>query len=198
MLTVVDQWRGASPALYSRLSLSDLDALAALDCVIATLELRTSIARDHGTEKLSLVRDAGAHGRGVKLYFTRLRKPTDNSRIESFNGCLREERLNPKQTFALDCARGKLEASLRDCREHRPDSCRGYLTPYPASGAAVLTNRRCSRIAVSPNGRDVIDSRLRIRAGISCVHQPDRALATGVTDSERSSRCVKRSICRRA
>lgn len=53
-----------------------------------------TIRGDHGTGFTSKALDQWAYVNGVELDFTRPGKPTDNAFIESFNGRVRQERLN--------------------------------------------------------------------------------------------------------
>lgn len=56
--------------------------------------LPKTIRVDHGSEFTSNVFDQWAYKNGVEIDFTRSRKPTDNTFIESFNGRVRQECLN--------------------------------------------------------------------------------------------------------
>ena len=65
---------------------------------------------DNGSEFISKVMDKWAYERGVELDFSRPGKPTDNARVESFNGRLRQECLNVSQyerQAELDAAAAK-------------------------------------------------------------------------------------------
>ncbi len=54
--------------------------------------------------------DKWTYERGVELDFSRPGKPTDNAKIESFSGRLRQECLNMHWFLSLDDARIKIEA----------------------------------------------------------------------------------------
>ena len=79
----------------------------------------STIKTDNGSEFISKVMDKWAYERGVELDFSRPGKPTDNARVESFNGRLRQECLNANWFLSLDDAKAKIE-SLADLlqREH--------------------------------------------------------------------------------
>lgn len=51
---------------------------------------------------------ACTNGRGVELDFSRPGRPTDNARVESFNGRLRQECLNAHLLLSLDDAKAKV------------------------------------------------------------------------------------------
>ncbi len=63
---------------------------------------------DNGTEFTSKAMDLWAHLKGVKLDFSRPRKPTDNAFIEPFNGRLRAECLNENWFLLLADAKDKI------------------------------------------------------------------------------------------
>ena len=67
------------------------------------------VSVDQGTEFALRDLDLWAYQRGVTLDFSRLRKPTDNSFIEAFNGRLRAECFNPHWFLSLADAREKVE-----------------------------------------------------------------------------------------
>jgi putative transposase len=129
VLTVVDQWSRESPMLEAGFSLRGTDVAAALDRVLAAGATPRSITVDHGTEFTSRALEDWAYARGVALDFTRPGKPTDNGRIESSNGRLRDEFLNTHQFASLADVRARLEAWRVDYNEHRPHSALGHLTP---------------------------------------------------------------------
>src|ERR1041385_5514082 len=87
--------------------------------------------------------DAWAHRHGVKLEFSRPGKPTDNAFIESFNGRLRQECLNPNWFFFLADARETIE-NWRQTATNIDQRIRGRLATNP--------NRSKSRIFNSRNG----------------------------------------------
>ena len=67
--------------------------------------------------------------RDLVLDFSRPRKPTDNSYIESFNGKFRAECLNAHWFMTLDDARAKMEDWLREYDEFRPHGAIGNKVP---------------------------------------------------------------------
>ena len=73
----------------------------------------------------------------LALDFSRLGKPTDNAFVESFNGRLRDECLNPHWFLSLEDARAKIDAWRRDYNESRPHTSLGGLTPIEYAAAAA-------------------------------------------------------------
>lgn len=87
------------------------------------------IQADNGPEFILLALDKWAYEQGVTLDSSRPGKPTDNAFIESFNGSLRDERLNTRWFMSLPDARQKLENWGQDYNNFRPHSALGDTTP---------------------------------------------------------------------
>lgn len=83
VLTVVDQWSRLSPLLSPAMSIRGQDVAAALDRVAGHTTLPRSITVDDGAECPSRALEDWTWRHGVRLDFTRPRKPTDNGKIES-------------------------------------------------------------------------------------------------------------------
>jgi hypothetical protein len=56
--------------------------------------IHSRIQSDNGLELISMSLEKQAYDHGVRMYFSRPGKPTDNPFIESFHGSLRDECLN--------------------------------------------------------------------------------------------------------
>ncbi len=65
----------------------------------------------------------------MRLDFIRPGKPVENAFIESFNGRLRDERLNMHQFASLIEAQTIIETWRLDYNQRRPHSWLGHLTP---------------------------------------------------------------------
>ena len=68
------------------------------------------------------VMDKWAYERGIELDFSRPGKPTDNAKVESFNGRLRQECLNAHWFLSLEDARRKIDDWRQYYNEVRPHS----------------------------------------------------------------------------
>ena len=90
-LTVVDNYTRESLAIDVGQSLKGEDVVATLTRITSTRGLPATIKVDNGSEFISKAMDKWAYERGVELDFSRPGKPTDNAKIESFNGQLRRE-----------------------------------------------------------------------------------------------------------
>jgi len=74
-------------------------------------------------------------------------KPTQNGRVESFNGRLREECLNLSWFQNLFDARRKIAAWRKEYNEERPHSSLGYKTPkeFAEAQTAGFYTQLCER-----------------------------------------------------
>ena len=70
-----------------------------------------------------------AYEHGVELDFSRPGTPTDNAKVESFNGRFRQECLNEHWFLSLDDARSKIADWRRYYNESRPHSALQWATP---------------------------------------------------------------------
>jgi putative transposase len=137
-LTVVDNYTRESLAIDVGQSLKGEDVVSTLNRIAAERGLPATIKVDNGSEFISKVMDKWAYERGIELDFSRPGKPTDNAKVESFNGRLRQECLNAHWFLSLDDAKGKIEdwrqyyapkeVPLGD-NEIRPHSALQWATP---------------------------------------------------------------------
>jgi putative transposase len=137
MLTVVDCYTRECLAIDVGQSLKGEDVVMSLQRICAERGLPCTIKTDNGSEFISKAMDQWAYERGVELDFSRPGKPTDNARVESFNGRLRQECLNAHWFLSLDDAKAKIGAWKRYYNESRPHSSLQWDTPAEFA-------RRCS------------------------------------------------------
>lgn len=142
MLTVVDCYTRECLAIDVGQSLKGDDVVDSLNRITAQRGLPKTIKTDNGSEFISKVMDKWAYERGVELDFSRPSKPTDNARVESFNGRLRQECLNAHWFLSLDDAKAKIAAWRIDYNEARPHSALVWQTPAEFA-------RRCGLQAAS-------------------------------------------------
>jgi putative transposase len=128
-LTVVDNYTRESLAIDVGQSLKGDDVVNTLNRIAAQRGLPATIKVDNGSEFISRVMDKWAYERGIELDFSRPGKPTDNAKVESFNGCLRQECLNEHWFLSLEDAKVKIEAWRRYYNETRPHSALQWATP---------------------------------------------------------------------
>jgi hypothetical protein len=83
-------------------------------------------------------------------------KPTQNARVESFHGRLREECLNVSWFQNLFDAKRKIAAWRTEYNEERPHSSLGYLTPreYAAGETMSYGKDACQKTASLENATE--------------------------------------------
>ena len=106
------------------------DVVRVLEQVTAERGKPRSIRVDNSPEFISRSLDLWAYFNGVKLDFSRPGKPTDNAVIESFNGRLRDERLNQHWFLSLDEAKRLTAAWREDYNRVRPHASLRHRTPF--------------------------------------------------------------------
>lgn len=95
------------------------------------------IVSDNGTELTSLVILRGRRNRLLEWHYIAPGKPQQNGYVESFNGRLRDGRLNTHWFLSLEDTRAKIEACRRDYNESRPHTSLGCMTPIEYAAAAA-------------------------------------------------------------
>ena len=128
-LTIIDNYTCESLAIEVGQSLKGDDVATALTRIVALRGKPRTIKVDNGSEFISKVMDHWAYEHGVELDFSRPGKPTDNAKVESFNGRFREECLNAHWFLSLEDAKRKIEAWRQYYNEARPHSTLAWATP---------------------------------------------------------------------
>jgi putative transposase len=128
-LTVVDNYTRESLAIDVGQSLKGEDVVNTLNRIAVYRGLPATIKVDNGSEFISKAMDRWAYERGIELDFSRPGTPTDNAKVESFNGRFRQECLNMHWFLSLDDAKSKIEAWRRYYNETRPHSALQWATP---------------------------------------------------------------------
>ena len=128
-LTVVDNYTRESLAIEVGQRLKGEDVVNTLNCIAIKRGLPATIKVDNGSEFISKVMDKWAYERGIELDFSRPGKPTDNAKVESFNGRLRQECLNANWFLSLEDARHKIDEWRQYYNEMRPHSALQWATP---------------------------------------------------------------------
>ena len=106
------------------------ERLARLLDRICSLRGRPKVIRtDNGREFTGRAMLTWAHRNGVELKLIQPGKPNQNAYVESFNGRLRDERLNEHWFTSLTHARVEIERWRREYNEERPKRSLGGLPP---------------------------------------------------------------------
>jgi putative transposase len=123
------------PAILVDVSLPGARVVAMLDAVARDRGYPDMLVADNGPELRGRELDRWAYEHGVKLFFIDPGKPMQNGAIESFNGRLREECLDPSWFTSLAEARRVIEAGRVDYNERRPHTSLRMRTPAAFAAA---------------------------------------------------------------
>ena len=137
MLSVVDAYTRECLALEVDTSFASRRATRVLEAIIAERGVPQAIRCDNRPELTSRHFLAWCIERQIELVHIQPGKPTQNGRVESFNGRMREERLNLSWFQNLFDARRKIAAWRKDYNKERPHSSLGYKTPKEFAAQAV-------------------------------------------------------------
>jgi putative transposase len=128
-MNVVDDFTSECLALEVGFSFGSHDVARCLEAIAFERELPQTIRSDNGPEFTSRAMLQWGADKCVDLHFIEPGKPTQNAKIESLNGRIRDELLNAHNFSTLADARSLAEAWRKDYNEVRPHSSLGNLTP---------------------------------------------------------------------
>ena len=152
-LTIVDNFTRECLAIKVGQSLRSDDVVQTLNQILQKRGVPKTIKTDNGPEFISKEMDRWAYENGVELDFSRPGRPTDNAKVESFNGRLRQECLNANWFLSLEDAKGKIETWRTYYNESRPHSALGWVTPQEFASqfghSQELTNENKSETSIS-------------------------------------------------
>jgi putative transposase len=149
VLSVVDAYTRECLALEVDTSFASRRVTRVLDQIIAERGTPQAIRCDNGPELTSRHFLAWAIERGIELLHIQPGKPTQNGRLESFNGKLREECLRVSWFQNLFDARHKIAAWRKEYNQERPHSSLGYLTPVEFARQWYASSSRLTDTAAS-------------------------------------------------
>lgn len=129
LLNVVDDCTAETLAIEPAFSFGSADVIRVLERIAFARGLPTTLRSDNGSEFCSHRMLRWAADRNVQLHFIQPGKPTQNAKIESLNGRIRDELLNPHLFRSLDEVRAAAERWRVDYNNIRPHSALDYLTP---------------------------------------------------------------------
>ena len=137
VLSVVDAYTRECLALEVDTSFASRRVTRVLEQIVSERGLPQEIRCDNGPELTSRHFLAWCVERQIELVHIQPGKPTQNARVESFHGRLREECLNVSWFQNLFDARRKIAAWRTEYNEERPHSSLGYQTPKEFAAAQV-------------------------------------------------------------
>ncbi|PLC40600.1 hypothetical protein C0Q88_22660 [Ralstonia pickettii] len=124
-LTVVDTYTRESLAIEVGQGLKGEDGVRVLNAVVAERATPQTIKVDNDGEFILRAMDRWAYEHCVELDYSRADTPTDNAKVENFNGLFRQECLNEHWFLSLDDARSKVDwrRYYNERRPHFPPQC---------------------------------------------------------------------------
>ena len=143
LFTVVDIFSRECVALEVAQRFCSEDVAAVLQRACRERGAPKVLRCDNGTEFVAKPLDRWAFWNKITLDFSRPGKPTDNAFIESFNGGVRRELLNPSYFETIEQARHAARIWRAEYNEFRPHSMLANKTPKEF--AAALQNQPRSR-----------------------------------------------------
>jgi putative transposase len=173
VLSVVDAYTRECLALEVDTSFASRRVSRVLDQIITERGRPEAIRCDNGPEFTSRHFLAWCVERQIELVHIQPGQPTQNARVESFHGRVREECLNLSWFQNLFDARRKIAAWRTEYNEERPHSSLGYKTPKEfaaAQAAGFYTAEREARDsnAVPCPSRSPIPAQTEDGAAESC------------------------------
>ena len=129
VLTVINDCTRECIALVADTSLSGKRVARELNQLMQQRGVPKMVVSDNGTEFTSNAILNWADEAKVDWHYIAPGKPMQNGFIESFNGKLRDEKLNDTLFSTLHQARVELVTWRNDYNNHRPHSGLGWLTP---------------------------------------------------------------------
>jgi len=171
VLSVVDAFTRECLALEVDTSFASRRVTRVLEQIASERGMPQAIRCDNGPEFTSRHFLAWGVERQIELIHIQPGKPTQNARVESFHGRLREECLNISWFQNLFDAKRKIAAWRTEYNEQRPHSSLGYLTPneYAArtasygkdGGEAALENAksRVSHFPTAPAATSILETK---------------------------------------
>jgi putative transposase len=129
VLSVEDAYTRECLALEVDTSFASRRVTRVLDEIIAERGIPGAIRCDNGPEFTSRHFGAWCIERGIELVHIQPGKPTQNARVESFHGKLRDECLRVSWFQNLFDAKRKISLWRKEYNEERPHSSLGYRTP---------------------------------------------------------------------
>jgi len=116
-----------------------------LNSIALRRPLSQLLKTNNGSEFAGKMLDQWVYDRGIRIDFSRPGTPTDNPTVKSFNGRLRQERLNENWFMSLEDARCKIGAWRIRHNQRRPHSALGWMTPSEFAEKSAGSQNICSQ-----------------------------------------------------
>jgi putative transposase len=175
VLTVIDDCTRECIALVADTSLSGRRVVRELNQLMLQRGVPKMVVSDNGTEFTSNAILNWADEAKVEWLYIAPGKPMQNGFIESFNGKLRDEKLNDTLFSTLHQARVELANWRNDYNHHRPHSGLGWLTPSEFAKTATSAQAKAMDAALldvyapmafaQPAQQGIINRRSELKTG---------------------------------
>ena len=175
VLTVIDECTRECLALVADTSLSGHRVARELSQLTLRRGVPKMVVSDNGTEFTSNAILNWADEAKVDWHYIAPGKPMQNGFIESFNGKLRDEKLNDTLFSTLHQARVELASWRNDYNHHRPHSGLGWLTPSEFAKTAASAQAKAMDAAIldvyaptafaSPAQKGIINRQSKLKTG---------------------------------
>jgi putative transposase len=175
VLTVIDDCTRECIALVADTSLSGRRVARELNQLMLQRGVPKMVVSDNGTEFTSNAILNWADEAKVDWHYIAPGKPMQNGFIESFNGKLRDEKLNDTLFSTLHQARVELATWRNDYNHHRPHSGLGWLTPSEFAKTAASAQAKAMDAALldvyapmafaQPAQQGIINRRSELKTG---------------------------------
>ncbi len=129
LLNIIDEFNRELLDVEIDTSLPTLRVIGALERLIECKGKPNAIRLDNGPEFISTKLELWCKNNKIELIFIRPGKPTENARVERFNGSMRRELLNSHIFTSLKDVREKVYEWMFDYNNHRPHEALGNLSP---------------------------------------------------------------------
>ena len=136
ILTMIDEYTRECLAMPANRHITSQDVIDQLFQLFVLRGIPEHIRSDNGPEFTAKAIRKWLNNLGVKTLFIEPGSPWENGYVESFNGKLRDELLNPEVFNTLKEAKVLIEHWRREYNQVRPHSSLGYRPPAPE---AILT-----------------------------------------------------------
>lgn len=173
VLSVVDAYTRECLALEVDTSFASRRVTRVLEQIVSERGVPQAIRCDNGPELTSRHFLAWCVERQIELLHIQPGKPTQNARVESFHGRLREECLAVSWFQNLFDARRKIAAWQKEYNEERPHSSLGYKTPnefaaLQAAGFSTAVREARDSDAIPCPSRSPIPAQTGEGVDVSC------------------------------
>ena len=175
VLTVIDDCTRECIALVADTSLSGRRVARELNQLMQQRGVPKMVVSDNGTEFTSNAILNWADEAKVDWHYIAPGKPMQNGFTESFNGKLRDEKLNDTLFSTLHQARVELANWRNDYNHHRPHSGLGWLTPSEFAKTATSAQAKAMDAAIlevyapmafaQPAQKGIINRRSELKTG---------------------------------